>query len=189
MPEPTLSQLRIRANRLAEARTPLNITVYRSATPAYANESDILTGEGSRRTGGRWNPVGIAVVYASFSPETAMAETLAHARYYGLPVEDAMPKTFVAIEVKLGAILDLREGSIRQRLRLSARRILDIDWRKEWHEGREPITRQFGRVVHELGWEGIVVPSAADREGLNLLIFPDNLAPESSLRVLHAEKL
>jgi RES domain-containing protein len=58
--------------------TRLDITGYRSATPQYAREPDLLTGEGSRLHGGRWNPPGIAAVYASFAPETAMEEMLAH---------------------------------------------------------------------------------------------------------------
>lgn len=81
--------------------------IYRSASPKYANSRDLLTGGGSRRFGGRWNPVGIAAVYGSLTPETAMEETLAHARYYGLPVHASMPRTFVAISFALKSVLDL----------------------------------------------------------------------------------
>ena len=82
------------------------------------------------------------MAYASLTPETALAETLAHHRYYGIPIEDAMPRTFVAIQVKLQSVLDFRDGKVRQRLQVSESRILTIDWRKEVDEGREPITQR-----------------------------------------------
>ena len=86
MADPTLEQLQNRLARLKSSAVPFEGVVYRSSTPRYATETDLLTGEGSSRIGGRWNPKGIAVVYASLTPETAMAETLAHNRYYGVPI-------------------------------------------------------------------------------------------------------
>jgi RES domain-containing protein len=150
--------------------------VYRSSTPKYATETDLLTGAGSRQFGGRWNPVGIAVIYASLTPETAMAETLAHNRYYGVPVEDAMPRTFVAIDVKLKTVLDLRDGKVRQRLQVSEAQILTVDWRKEVKAGREPITQRLGRAAHAGGWEGLIVPAAADPAGHKLSFAVSNRA-------------
>src|SRR4051794_3303894 len=116
MADPTVEQLQARLARIASLAGPFEGVVYRSSTPEYATEADLLTGEGSRRTGGRWNPKGVAVVYASLTPETAMAETLAHNRYYGIPIEDAMPRTFLAIAAKMATVLDLRDGKVRQRL-------------------------------------------------------------------------
>ncbi len=162
---------------------------YRSSSPKYANEQDLLTGEGSRREGGRWNPKRVAAVYASLSPETALAETLAHARYYGLPVDDVMPRTFVAIEAKLQTVLDLRQRAIRRRLQVSADLILQVDWRNEMRQGREPITQAIGRAASQAGWEGLLVRSAADRAGSNLLVFPDNLRPGSEVRVRNPGRL
>src|SRR4051812_45302806 len=111
-PRPTLEQLTARLERLLSAAAAFTATVYRSSTPRYASEADLTSGVGSKLNGGRWNPVGLAVVYASLTPETAMAETLANNRYYGIPVEDAMPRTFVAIGAALQAVLDFRQGSV-----------------------------------------------------------------------------
>lgn len=189
MTEPTLEQLQTRLSRLVTAAVSFEGVVYRSSTPQYATETDLLTGEGSRRFGGRWNPVGIAMVYASLTPETAMAETLAHNRYYGIPIEEAMPRTFVAIEVKLHMLLDLRDGNVRRRLQMSEDRILAVDWRAEMRAGSEPITQRLARATHAGLWEGLFVPSAADRNGYNLLVFPDNLDPNSTMTVANADKL
>lgn len=186
---PTLEQLETRFKRLLPSATAFATTVYRSSTPKYAKESDLLTGEGSRRNGGRWNPIGIAVVYASLTPETAMAETLAHNRYYAIPIEDAMPRTFVAIEARLQTVLDLRLGVVRQRIQVSLERILTVDWRKEVRAGEESITQTIGRAAWEIGLEGMLVPSGVDASGHNLLIFPDNLASGSEIRVLHPDRL
>ena len=120
-----------------------------------------------------------------------MAETLAHNRYYGVPVEDAMPRTFVAIEVTVQALLDLRSGDVRRRLQVSLDRILTVDWRAEALTGREPVTQTIGRAAHAGPWEGLIVPSAADPDGHNLLIFPDKLNTDhgSTLRVVNADRL
>lgn len=155
----------------------------------YATEADLLTGEGSRLYGGRWNPKGIAVIYASLTPETAMAETLAHHRYYGIPIEDAMPRTFVAIEVKLTSVLDLRDGTIRQRLQVSETQILKTDWRTEVKAGGEPITQRLDRAVHSGVWEGSIVPSAAEPRGYNLLIFPEKRGSDSVVKLMNPERL
>lgn len=186
---PTIDQLKSRLTRLLPSSVPFADTVYRSSTPKYANETDLLTGEGSRRNGGRWNPIGIAAIYASLTPVTAMTETLAHNRYFGIPLHDAMPRTFVAIEANLQSVLDLRDGTVRQRLQVSLDRIMIVDWRKEVRAGREPLTQAIGRAATEVGLEGLVVPSAADAKGHNLLVFPANLIHGSELFVLNADSL
>ena len=81
---PTLDQLVARLKAIKASR--ITVTAYRSTTPEYAKEADLITGEGSRLHGSRWNPPGIAAVSASFTPETAMEESLAHFRYYGIPL-------------------------------------------------------------------------------------------------------
>jgi len=49
---------------------------YRLVTAAHLK--DAFTGEGARRYGGRWNPVGYPVVYTSQSRALGMLETLVH---------------------------------------------------------------------------------------------------------------
>lgn len=178
-----------RLNRLAARAIRLSGILYRSSAPQYANSSDLLTGEGSRRFGGRWNPIGVAAVYGSFTPQTAMAETLAFANYYQLPVHVSMPRTFVAIEFDLGAVLDLTTGRNRQSLGISEQRLLECDWRREAERGDVPLTQAVGRSAHQAGLEGILVRSAADPTGRNLVVFVENLHPESSLKVVSVDQL
>lgn len=116
---------------------PWSGVVFRSAGPRYANEADLLTGAGSPLRGARRTPRGgFPTVYASLDPETALAESLAHCRYFGIPLEEAMPRVFVAIRVELRRVLDLQDGRVRRVLRVSRRRIVGADWRTEQEQGR-----------------------------------------------------
>jgi RES domain-containing protein len=167
----------------------LDVTAFRSATPRYATETDLLTGEGSRKWGGRWNPPGLAAVYASLTPKTAMAETLAQARYYGWLVEEVMPRTFVAIYFSLKRILDLTDGDIRRRLAFSHKRMIDTEWRAGMATASVALTQAFGQAAAKVGVEGLLVPSAAHSSGQNIVAFPENVKTPSSVVVLAPHKL
>jgi len=180
------------ARRLRDCRTmavPWSGTVYRSVTPIYATREDLLSGHGSRVYGGRWNPPAMAAVYASLTPETALAEVLNHFRRYGFPVHAAMPRTFVAIDVALGQVLDLTVGLLRRRLRVSRAAMLSEDWRAAHQRDEESLTQAVGRAAHEVGVAGLLVASAAQRGGTNLVWFPENLSATSHARLRRADQL
>ena len=163
---------------------PWTGVAFRSASPAYAGSRDLLSGEGVRRHGGRWNPAGaFAAVYASLSPETAIAEALSHFRYYAIPEADAMPRVLVALEASLAALADLTDGRARRALRVSRRRMRGDGWRRAAEQGRESLTQAIGRAAFEAELEGLLVPSAADRRGTNLVVFPARLRAASRLAV------
>jgi RES domain-containing protein len=184
-----LASLIRKLERLIPEASDFSGKTFRSATPHYATEKDLLTGEGSRRFGGRWNPPGLAAVYASLTPETAMAETLAHARYFGLSEYDAMPRTFVAISVDLSSVLDLTDGKVRQRLAFSLKRIVETDWRKETDAGKVPFTQWLGHAAADVGFEALLVPSAAEANGRNIVAFPPNFHSTSAAMVVAPGKL
>lgn len=116
MTTPTPEKIQKRLGSLVANAIAFDGVVYRSSTPEYASASDLISGIGSKLRGQLWNPAGIAVVYASLTPEAAMMETLAH---------------YV---------------------------------------------------------EGLLVPSAAARNGTNLLLFPDSLSIDSKVSVLGISK-
>ena len=93
--------------RLLKLTVPSADTIFRSVSVRHARLNDIASGEGSFCFGGRWNPPGIRANYGSLTPEAAMAETLASARYYGIPVHTTMPRVFVAMHAKFSRTLDL----------------------------------------------------------------------------------
>lgn len=62
-------------------------------TPGYP--ADDMTGEGARLSGGRWNPAGLAAIYASESCALACLETLVHLKAFGL----ALNRYLVRIDI------------------------------------------------------------------------------------------
>ena len=178
-----------RIEKLAHRASALRGEIYRSAAPKYATTADLVTGEGSRRFGGRWNSRGVAAVYGSFTPQAALEETLAHSRYYRLPLNTSMPRTFVAIEFTLTAVLDITDGKVRQSLGISEKRLLECDWRAEVAAGKMPVTQAVGDAAYHAGLEAILVRSAADSSDRNLVVFPSNLDDSSSLKIVSPDRL
>jgi RES domain-containing protein len=190
MPHPESDRLRHALERCATRAVDWTGVVYRSASLRYANKDDLLTGVGSKTAGARWNPPkSFPTVYSSLDPHTALDEVLAHFRYYGFPIESAMPRVTVSVRVRLARVLDVTDGKTRSVLRVSERRILEETWREEQKAGREALTQALGRIGHELAWEAFLVPSAARRGGVNLIVFTANLSPRSSLEIINVGHL
>lgn len=185
--EPNKEFCRIEAavRACADLAGPWAGTVFRSATPRYAGLRDMVTGVGSARMGGRWNPsASFPTVYASLEPETAMSESMATFRYYGLSPQSAMPRLFRAIEVKLVLVLDLREVPLANPLPFWVRLGLREDWRALQDHGRESTSQAIGRAAWLAGLEGLIVPSQALSKGSNAVLFPENLRPGSRIDAL-----
>lgn len=64
-----------------------------------------LTGEGARRTGGRWNPVDVPLIYASTSPELAFLENMVHLD--GTPLADLPPFVLLTLELPADAVEEI----------------------------------------------------------------------------------
>lgn len=200
-PKPTRRSVHLRAalDRCLKLAAPWEGIVYRSVTPKYARSADLLSGLGSRRVGGRWNPPGtMNAVYASLDPETAMREALSHYRYYRIPEHDAMPRVFVAIRIKLRRVLDLRPPEVRTTLRVSLDRMTRHDWRKAQEKQAESLTQALGLAAFELGLHALLVPAATGPGGgpgtspvarpvaieSNVVVFPHNIRPDGVLEAL-----
>ncbi len=130
---------------------------------------DPLSTEGSRKTGGRYNPPGdFGALYAALESETAAAEV---AR--GLRLRGVDPAGFAAddwweyeIELRAAAILDLTDSDTLARLGLSQDALTAAD---------AALTREMGAKAHRAGYAGLLVPSAARLGRTNLVIFLDRL--------------
>lgn len=165
-------------------------TLYRATTIEYANRGDLLAGVGSRKSGARWTPRGrFNAVYGSLEPDTAMAEALANYREFGIPVWEAMPLVFVAVTVKLQAVLDLTSADVQRILRVSIRRMTATDWLKAQQHGEEALTQAVGRIAWEEKLEGLLVPSARRKGALNIVLFPSRRRRGSSWRIYRARNL
>lgn len=165
--------------------------VFRLASVRYANRDDLLTGAGSKSAGARWNPpASIATLYTSLQIQTAVEEALAHHRHYGFPVETALPRVLVSIQVCLQTVLNLGDQAVRRTLGVKREQLLGEDWRA-CNEGQaEALTQAIGRLAWDAEWEGLLVPSAAHASSTNLIVFPGNLVPPGSyLLVINRDQL
>jgi RES domain-containing protein len=183
-PHPQFSALHSAMRRLRAAARPLSVVIYRFEAPMYAGASEVVSGRGSQLYGARWNaPGSFAAVYGSLQPETPLKETQGHAARFGIPFSARLPRTLVAVRVTLFEVLDLNDGALRRRLRVSRRRMVDEDWWSRQQACEEALTQAIGRAAYAAGFEALLVPCAVDPRAVNSVVFPDNLGPRSSLRV------
>lgn len=116
--------------------------------------------------------------------ETALREVLAAARRKNLPDTTALPRVLVSLNIKLSHVLDLTSGSVRQHIRVSKKQMIEEAWWKENYFDRESTTQALGRATTEAGFEGIIVPSAADQpNGINFVVFSENLRANSAVQL------
>ena len=155
----------------------------------YPDPKSILLGEGSFLYGGRWNAIGsFRAVYGSTEDTVAVAESRANAEYAGMPYPFRTPRLLVTIRISLRRVLDLSLEQARKDLNVSLE-ILNQDWRKIQDQGQESFTQTLGRAVFQNGGEGLLVPSARVRGGINVVYFPENRQRGSVARVYESEKL
>ncbi len=123
---PETDTLRRGIDRCLAHVTAFSGTMCRAVATKYANSSDLLTGDGAKIHGGRWNPPGLfCAVYGTLDPHAALAETVGTYGSYAIPYEQRLPLVLVAIDVKLQRVLDLTDGKTRQHLGVSEERMLE----------------------------------------------------------------
>jgi RES domain-containing protein len=132
-------------------------TVWRITTDSPAHEADDLSGAGAKATGGRWNEIGVAVVYASESRALACLETVVHLNAGGLPLNRYLVEISIPADVWAGA-------------RRETPASLRVGWDAE-PAGRASI--EFGTAWLRAGACALLVaPSVIVPEEFNILINP-----------------
>lgn len=77
----------------------MTVSLWRIGTDTPDYTADDLSGTGAKRSGGRWNPRGIALVYASGTIALACLETLVHLNARSLPLNRYLVRIDVPDEV------------------------------------------------------------------------------------------
>ena len=163
--------------------------LFRFINPRYSTATNVVNGAGAMHADGRWNLKGAArLSYTATTPDTALAEALAHVNYYRLPLANALPRVLVGLQLKARRVLDLRDGKVRNALKLSEAKIRELDWRAENQKGMEAVTQAWGTAFARAGYEAVIVPSAANPGGANVLVFSENLLPGSWFQVTNEVK-
>lgn len=151
---------------------------YRCIETTFAGQ--IVSGEGARQHGGRWNAIGsFRTVYLSDSPETALQEYLARARRMKWPDHRSLPMVMAAVELKASRVLDLRDAAVAAAVDvfLKAER---IHWRAV-QSRREAASQAVGRATRDADCHGLLTASQQVRNGTNAALFPDNFGRRDRL--------
>jgi hypothetical protein len=161
----------------------LECDLFRLATPKYATAIDAINGLGAMKCDGRYHIKGrYRVAYTSESPELAIAEAVASARYYNLPLRTSFPKVALAVAVSLSKVYDLTDDKVLVELNVSRNALLD-DWHKLNSKGEETLSQALGWVFFKVQAEALVVPSAQGA-GKNVLLYSENFLAGSKVEAL-----
>lgn len=122
--------------------------LYRALNPVYA--ADPLSGKGAQRFGGRFNVPGMAALYTSTAPETAIRESN--------QVGTLQPTTLVAYRADITPIFDGTDAAALAAFDMTPALLADPGWRI----GLQPApTQRFAQALRRAGLAGILVPSYA----------------------------
>ena len=157
---------------------------YRCVRDTYANGTDLVSGAGTVRNGGRFTRRGgFATVYAATEPLLAVAETLAaYSKRHREPWQIA-PLVIVAVKVRLDRVLDLTVRGNRFFLMAKREELVGEDWKAANDAGQESLCQAIGRAAHGVKVQALLVPSRLREDGTNIVLFPD-LIDEADRRVL-----
>lgn len=132
--------------------------VYRAHNPQWS--WDPLSGEGARLYGGRFNRRGIAALYTSLAPLTAVRE----ATLLGRPMQ---PITLCAYEVDAEPVFDALDEALCGSLDVSDPDIECPSWRAEMLAGAAPASHALTDRLIAAGYVGMRVRSFAPATGLD----------------------
>jgi len=138
-------------------------------------------GEGARRFGGRFNAKGVAALYTSLSPDTAIREAN--------QVGTLQPTTLVAYKVDLSPVFDARESVLLREYSINYDTLASDSRRDEMLNIGQSKTQNFAARLLKEGFSGLIVPSyvkGAKIRDVNLVIWLRD--DKSTLRVIDDEE-
>ncbi len=175
---------RTAAPELHAAVQPWQGVTYRFASLQFADRENFTNGEGARRVGGRFTPVGgPRTVYLSLDRATATAELDSWYEFYGVPPTAFQPRLLAAVAVLVEGILDLSSTELLGGIGLTSDHLAE-EWRFANDTGCVAPTQTLGKIAHDAGFEGLLTASVRRPGGYNLALFPDNFAEASHSTML-----
>lgn len=128
------------------------IKLYRLQSARYGLPKDFLSGRGAELTGGRWNPVGMPVVYTSRTVELASLEYLVH-YFEGFP-NSKLPDMLVAtIEIEEKEILTIEPEILPRNWRNNPAPKTLQSVTNQWFQHKNHLALQLPTAVHSLQTE------------------------------------
>jgi RES domain-containing protein len=128
---------------------------------------DPRSGEGAKRQGGRFNPPGsFATLYLAPTLATVAAELFRLAERHFIGAEALLPRDVYMYSLDLQDVIDLTDQE--------SEKLLGVD-RHQLTDTNRDLTHFLGDSAFSLGTQAIVSYSAADKNGLVIAVFPENL--------------
>ena len=160
----------------------------RSVATQYANKHDFFSGDGAAEIGGRWNRPGISAIYASLDPITTTHEAYQNFNTFGFPMTKIEPRVMAGAKANFDKVLDLTDAKVQTKIGFTSKELVGEDWETIQESGEESWTQAIGRGCLLAGFEAILVPSARNAKGKNIVIFTANLTG-GGIRILAPDKL
>lgn len=155
--------------------------VYRAHDPRWSWPP--VSGEGARRYGGRFNRVGVAALYTSLLPGTAMRE----AGVIGIPMQ---PVLLCAYRVDSRPVFDASDPSQLEAHGIAESELRCPDWDREMNEGRVPASQRVADRLMAAGYSGMLAPAfcrGAAPDERNLVLWSWGNELPSRIRVVDDE--
>lgn len=154
--------------------------LYRALNPLWAQQP--LSGSGAAAYGGRFNCRGMAALYCSLNPLTALREAN--------QVGDLQPTTLVAFDAVIERVFDTRDPEALARHRMTSEDLASADWRDEMRTLGACATQRLADELIAAGHHGLLVRSfarGAGAEDLNLVLWRWSDGPPSRLNLIDDE--
>jgi RES domain-containing protein len=140
----------------------VTVRFWRIASDTRDYEADDMSGAGARKTGGRWNEVGLPMVYAASSRALACLETIVHLNAGGLPLNRYLVEIAIPDAVWAAAEIAVLEAIVGWDAEPAGR--ASIAFGTQWAKSQRSAL--------------LVVPSVIVPEENNLLINPAHAGAE-----------
>jgi RES domain-containing protein len=151
---------------------------YRAHNPAWSFNP--VSGDGAKRHGGRFNPIGVPALYTSLSELVALAE------YQQGFLHRPQPTILCSYEIDCIDIVDLTDLE-EQNIRGISPADLACSWEYDLIQGGTPVSWAIAQSLIDEGIAGIIVPSFASNspeEGKNLVFWIWNDTPSHRVDVI-----
>ena len=164
--------------------------VYRCVSPKWAHPDVLVDGKGSFKTGSRWMRPGVSpAVYAATSELIALKESRRTVDHFGIPSpKKNAPRMIVQLDAKLEGVADLCQMDAILPWPTQSE-LLAENWESQNEAGRETLAQAFGRALFALKLKGLIIPSARDRRGRNLIWFPENFEKSDQITIVGKDEL
>ncbi len=139
--------------------------VFRLQKAEYAQtRKDILSGEGSRRFGGRWNPVGVPLIYVSATPELAHSEYMIHQKF--LPPPSC---NLVTLQIPDESIQKIAMDALPKGWRSYQNYELTQKITESWLKEQGSLVLQVPSAIVPMSYNFLINPLHSDLEKVNII--------------------